>query len=107
MAFSESEVNNPLSNAQVPKRPAESPLSALAGKKQRAKGHPGSSSSEDLDCLWPAGSPNEVSFLHFQLRTSTPKAQQELGSVGAEAKGHPPDPRLVRIKEEQVPQKIK
>ncbi|KAI4889535.1 hypothetical protein NFI96_032032 [Prochilodus magdalenae] len=64
---------------------------------------PGSSSSEGLDRLWPDGSPNEVSFLHFKLKTSTPRAPQEQRSVGPVAgdTGQPPDPRTVRVKEEQ------
>ena len=94
--------------AQGGKRPAGSPLPDLAEKKQRAIQDSGSSSSEGLDRLWPAGSPNEVSFLHFQLKTSTPKASQERCSGGPEAgdTGQPPNPRLVGIKEEQVSHEI-
>ena len=103
-----SEDSDPLPNAQAGKRPAASPLPLLAEKKQRATQDPGSSSSEDLDRLWPTGSPNEVSFLSIELKASTPKAPQEHSSVGPRAGETcpPPLPRRVRIKEEQVSQEI-
>ena len=103
-----SEGTGSLPNAQATKRPAESPLSLLTEKKQRARQDPGSSSSEDLDRLWPACSPNEVSFLSIELKASTPKAPQEHGSVGPEVGetcAHPCS-KLVGIKEEQVSQEI-
>ncbi|KAI4902961.1 hypothetical protein NFI96_008178, partial [Prochilodus magdalenae] len=58
-ASRESDLTGSLPNAQVGKRPAESSLSDLAEKKQRVTQESGSSSSEGLDRLWPAGSPNE------------------------------------------------
>lgn len=105
---SRSEINVSLPNAQVQKRPAVSPLSKREGKKQRAKKHTSGSTPEDVDRVWPEESPNEVSFLHFQLRTSTPRVTQESGSVEPEAGGTclPPDPNTMDIKEEQVSQEI-
>ncbi|KAL7852910.1 hypothetical protein SRHO_G00186950 [Serrasalmus rhombeus] len=72
-----SESDGSLPDAQVGKRPPGSPLSEVAEKKQRATQNPSSSSSESSDRLWPNVSPNEVSFLHVQLKTSTPMAPQE------------------------------
>ena len=103
-----SEVMCSLPSAQVGKRPAESPLSEMTERK-RVMQRPSSSDSEDLDRVFPAYSPpNEVSFLSFALRASTPRAPQEVPSVGPEAgdAGEPPDPRLVVVKEELVSQEI-
>ena len=108
VASSGSEVMCSLPSAQGGKRAAESPLSEMTEKK-RAMQRPSSSSSEDLDRVFPAYSPpNEVSFLSFALTTSTPKAPQEACSVGPEAgdAGEPPDSRLVVVKEELVSQEI-
>ena len=108
VASSGSEVMCSLPSAQGGKRAAESPLSEMTEKK-RVMQRPSSSSSEDLDRVFPAyASPNEVSFLSFALTASTPKAPQEVCSVGPEAgdAGEPPDSRLVVVKEELVSQEI-
>ena len=108
-ASSGSEEALSLPNAQVIKRPAESPLAITAEKKQRAKQWPSSSSSEGSSRLWLTDAPPlEVSFLKIALRTSTPKIPQEACSAGPEAGDtcEPPDPRPVVIKEEQVSHEI-
>ena len=103
---SESDASLPL--AQPSKRPLESPLSEMTEKKQRAKQASGSSQGEDLDRLWPAGSPNEVSFLRIALKASTPRSPQEPVSVDSEASdtSPPPNSRAVEIKEEDMSFKI-
>ena len=108
-ASSGSEEAFSLPNAQITKRPAESPLAITAEKKQRAKQWPSSSSSEGSSRLWLTDAPPlEVSFLKIALRTSTPKIPQEACSAGPEAGDtcEPPDPRPVVIKEEQVSHEI-
>lgn len=106
VASSGNEMIHLFPNVQVSKRPVESPLSELAEKKPWVKQDLGGSLVEDLDRLWPVDSPSEVSFLHIELRTLAPRVPQESCSVGPEAgdTGHPPDPRTVGIKEEQVSQ---
>ncbi|KAI7790528.1 hypothetical protein IRJ41_009331 [Triplophysa rosa] len=96
-----------LPNAQVQKRPPGSPLFELEGKKMRAVNTSDESGSEDLNSIWPSASPNEVSFLHVKLKTSSPKEPQESCSALSRAPGTcPPDSNTMEIKEEQVSQEI-
>lgn len=101
-SVSESDISLP--NAQGSKRLLESPLSEMAEKKQRAKPASGSSLEEDFDRRWPAGSPNEVSFLKIALRSSTPRSPQEANSVGSKAidTSPLPDSKKMEVKEGKV-----
>ncbi len=64
------------------KRVARSPLVNEFGKRDRLESNESSSSSGELDRLFPPNSPNEISFLSIELKTSTPRALQ--GSSGTE-----------------------
>ena len=103
VASSGSEFVCSLPSAQVGKRSAESPLSEMTENKRLIQ-RSSSSSSENLNRLFKAYAPGEVPFLPTALETSSPKAPQEVPSVGTEAGDtcEPPDPRPVVIKEEQV-----
>lgn len=108
VASSGSEIVASLPNAQVAKRPLESPQSEMTEDKKRVRQAADSSSSEDLNRLWPADSPsNEVSFYRIALKSSTPKATQEVLSAEPEAgdSGKPPG-ALVEVKEELESQEI-
>lgn len=72
-----SEVSDALPCAQMTskKRVAQSPLHKETEKRDRI-GFASDSSSGDLNRLFPAGSPNEVSFLSIELKTSTPRETQ-------------------------------
>lgn len=92
-----------LPNAQLQKRPAGSPLCQTEEKRLRST----SLGGDEQDRVWPSLSPNEVSFLQIQLRTSSPKEPQENLSADPKVVGTPPpDPKKISIKEELVSQEI-
>ncbi len=78
------------------KRAAQSPLMKEIEKKDRMGQMSESSSSGDLNRLFPLNTANEISFLSIELKTSTPRAVS--GSSG-ERQAQTPDSYLIGIKE--------
>lgn len=64
-----SETQSSLPCAQMQRRTVRSPLFEI----ERVVQCSDSSLVEGLERVWPSESPNEVSFLHFKLRSSSPK----------------------------------
>lgn len=82
------EKGNGESNSELPcdqliskKRAAQSPLIQENDKRDRMGLLSDSSGSSDLNRCFPCGSPNEVSFLSIELKTSTPRAINSSGST--------------------------
>lgn len=79
------------------KRGAKSPLMKEIGKKDRVDQLSGSSSSSsDLDRLFPTNVANEISFLSIELKTSTPRAT---GSSSEGSQSQIPDSHFMESKE--------
>lgn len=79
------------------KRNARSPIEK-SEKRDRVGWRSDSSSSEDLNRLFPLDSPNEVSFLSIELQTSTPRASS------GEKRLQSPDSPNVEVREKLVSQ---
>lgn len=80
------------------KRNSQYPIEEKDGKRDRVGLRSFSSSSEDLNRLFPLDSPNEVSFLSIELQTSTPRASSR-------GKQHqPPDSLTMEVRKELVSQ---
>lgn len=79
------------------KRGAKSPLMKEIGKRDRLDQMSGSSSSSsDLDRLFPTNVANEISFLSIELKTSTPRGT---GSSSEGSRSQPPDSPFMESKE--------
>jgi len=94
----EDEVSKDLPGVQLTrkKRNAQSPIEETNGKRDRVGRFSDSSSSGDLNRLFPLGSPNEISFLSIELQTSTPK----VSSRGKQVQS--PDSPYIERREELV-----
>lgn len=94
------------------KRGIPSPRAKEKEKRDRVEPVSDSSSSGDLNRFFPNDSPNKISFLTIELKSSTPRAAKG-SSVCVTAKGssgekqvQPPGFSVIEIKDEPVSQEI-
>lgn len=91
-------------NAQLKrKRDTRSPSVKKIEKGGRMEPRSDSSSSMDLNRIFPSNSANEISFLSIELKSSTPRAAK--GSSGKK-QVQPPGFSVIEMKEELVSQEI-